>query len=174
LLARRWARRPGLETPSGNAAVSARVRIRGHDAVLSRSTTYMNHSGRAAVALRDHHGVDAAELLVVYDDADLEIGRIRIRERGGAGGHNGMHSLITALDSEEIPRVRLGVLGRDRDSSDLAEYVLREFHPEETEAAHALVEMGADAVETVVSQGVAIAMNRFNGRSALDGADDNA
>jgi PTH1 family peptidyl-tRNA hydrolase len=109
---------------------------------------------------------------VVYDDADLEIGRIRIRERGGAGGHNGMRSLIAALDSEEIPRVRLGVLGRDRESSDLAEYVLRQFDPEEEQAARALVEMGADAVETVVSQGVAIAMNRFNGRLAPEAADD--
>jgi PTH1 family peptidyl-tRNA hydrolase len=132
----------------------------------------MNHSGRAAVALRDHYGVDPPDLLVVYDDADLEIGRIRIRERGGAGGHNGMRSLIAALDSEEIPRVRLGVLGRDRESSDLAEYVLRQFDPEEEQAARALVEMGADAVETVVSQGVAIAMNRFNGRLVPEAADD--
>jgi len=75
----------------------------------------MNRSGRAAVALREHYGVPPEDLLVVYDDADLELGRIRIRPDGGAGGHNGMRSVITALGSEAFPRVRLGVLGQERD-----------------------------------------------------------
>jgi PTH1 family peptidyl-tRNA hydrolase len=126
----------------------------------------MNRSGRAAVALREHYGIPPEDLLVVYDDADLELGRVRIRPDGGAGGHNGMRSVITALGSEAFPRVRLGVLGQERDSTELADYVLAEFNPDEEEAARSLVLLGADAVEAALQDGIPEAMNRFNRRTA--------
>jgi len=126
----------------------------------------MNRSGRAAIALREHYGVQPEDLLVVYDDADLELGRIRIRPDGGAGGHNGMRSVITALGSEAFPRVRLGVLGHERDSTELADYVLAEFDADEEPAARSLVVLGADAVEAALEDGIPEAMNRFNRRTA--------
>jgi len=165
LLAERWGARGALRTPLGNVAWTATVRIGDLAVVLSKSRTYMNRSGRAAVALREHYGVPPEELLVVYDDADLELGRIRIRPEGGAGGHNGMRAVIAALGSEAFPRVRLGVLGQERDSTELADYVLAEFHPDEKEAARSLVALGADAVEAALQEGIPEAMNRFNRRT---------
>ena len=173
LLAKRWAQGSGPETQLGNAALTMTVCIRGHDAVLSRSRTYMNRSGRAAVALRDHYGIEPRDLLAVYDDADLELGRIRIRERGGSGGHNGMQSLVDALGSVDMPRIRLGVLGRERESGDLADYVLSPFELDEEGVARTLIELGADAVETAVSEGIGAAMNRFNSRTVGEGTGNN-
>jgi PTH1 family peptidyl-tRNA hydrolase len=166
LLARRWGEGGALRTALGKVAWTATIRIRGQAVVLSKSRTYMNRSGRAAVALRARYGIPPGNLLVVYDDADLELGRIRIRPDGGAGGHNGMRAVISALGSEAFPRVRLGVLGQERDSTDLADYVLSEFRPDEQETASSLVALGADAVEAVLQDGLPEAMNRFNRRSA--------
>lgn len=166
LLAERWGSGGAIRTPLGNAAWIATVRIGGQATILSKSRTYMNRSGRAAVALREHFGLSPEELLVVYDDADLELGRIRIRPDGGAGGHNGVRSVITTLGSEAFPRVRLGVLGGERESMELADYVLAEFDPEEEETARALVALGADAVEAALQEGIPEAMNRFNCRTA--------
>lgn len=170
LLAERWGASRGSLSPLGGVARTAVVEIRGRSVVLAQSTTYMNRSGRAGVALCAHYGVEPPDLLVVYDDADLELGRVRIRPRGGAGGHNGMRSLIAALRSEDMPRIRLGILGQDRRHSDLAEYVLDEFEPEEAVVAGKMVETGADAVEAVTLEGVEGAMNRFNVRQPTAGA----
>jgi PTH1 family peptidyl-tRNA hydrolase len=100
----------------------------------------------------------------VYDDADLELGRIRIRSAGSAGGHNGLRSLVGALREEGFPRVRLGVRGARRESSDLVDYVLEPFDADEEPLVDDLIERGADAVELILSAGLAAAMNRFNAR----------
>lgn len=169
LLAERWRAAAGSRSPLGRAVWTTAAEIRGRSVVLAKSMTYMNRSGRAGVALCELYGIEPADLVVVYDDADLELGRVRIRPRGGAGGHNGLRSLIAGLGSEDMPRIRLGILGRDRRQSDLADYVLGEFEPEERVLARELVETGADAAETVVVEGVAQAMNRFNVRPAQEG-----
>jgi PTH1 family peptidyl-tRNA hydrolase len=147
-------------------AAAAAIRIGTETAILARPRTYMNRSGRAAAALVERYGVDPGGLVVVYDDADLELGKIRIRHEGGAGGHNGVRSIIGVLRTEAFPRVRLGIFGRERESTELMDYVLGEFEPQEVPVARALVELGADAVEESVRHGIAEAMNRFNGRSA--------
>lgn len=134
--------------------------------VLAKPRTYMNRSGRAAVALCRHYTALPRQLLVVYDDADLPLGRIRIRPEGSAGGHRGLVSLIDALQSEEFPRVRLGVRGQEREERELSDYVLAPFEPEEEKIADSLVALAADAVDAVLVSGVEIAMNRFNGRDA--------
>lgn len=167
----RWGASPGSLTPLGRVVRIAVVEIRGRSVVLAKSMTYMNRSGRAGLALCEHYGVEPPDLLVVYDDADLELGRVRVRPRGGAGGHNGMRSLIAALSSEDMPRIRLGILGRDRTRSELADYVLDEFEPEETVLARAMIETGADAVEAVAVEGVEAAMNRFNVRPPPPGVE---
>jgi PTH1 family peptidyl-tRNA hydrolase len=139
--------------------------------LLAQPQTFMNRSGRAAAALCEHCGVEPRRLLVVLDDADLELGRLRVRPAGGAGGHNGMRSILEALRTAELPRVRLGVRGVGRDEEDLSDYVLRPFDPPETGVAAELVVRAADAVEAILERGLAPAMNEFNSRSGA-GADD--
>jgi PTH1 family peptidyl-tRNA hydrolase len=125
----------------------------------------MNRSGRAAVALCARYAVEPSRILLVYDDADLELGRIRLRLQGGAGGHNGVRSTINALRTEQIPRLRLGVRGAGRGEAELADYVLEPFEAAEEPVAAALVDLGVEAVEAVLEKGVEAAMNAYNGRS---------
>jgi len=134
--------------------------------VLAKPRTFMNRSGRAAAALCRTYDALPHEMLVVYDDADLELGLLRLRRSGGAGGHNGMRSLIEVLGTEEFPRVRLGVRGDGRDERELADYVLDAFLAPELPVAEALADLGADAVEEVIETGLETAMNRYNGRRA--------
>jgi PTH1 family peptidyl-tRNA hydrolase len=141
---------------------TAQTRIAERPVVLARPRTYMNRSGRAALALCRHHDVDPAELLVIYDDADLALGRLRIRPGGSAGGHNGLTSLIQVLGTDAIPRVRLGVRGEGRDEVELADYVLDEFEAHERPVADELVKLGAEAVVAILGSDVPTAMNRFN------------
>lgn len=133
--------------------------------VLAKPRTYMNRSGRAAVALCAHFDVDPSEILLVYDDADLALGRIRLRLQGGAGGHNGVRSAIDALRTDRIPRLRLGVRGADRGDGELSDYVLAPFEGVEEPVAVALVDLAVEAIEAAVEKGVEAAMNVYNGRS---------
>jgi PTH1 family peptidyl-tRNA hydrolase len=144
------------------AARIAEVEIGGEPVVLAEPRTYMNRSGRAAGDLLRRYRGEAADLLVVHDDADLTLGRIRLRPGGGAGGHNGIRSVMTALGTGDFPRVKLGVKGDGREAADLADYVLEEFTPDESAAVRDLVAIGSDAVEAVVTAGIEAAMNRFN------------
>jgi PTH1 family peptidyl-tRNA hydrolase len=152
-------------SPSRAAAVAELSGSEG-TLVLARPRTFMNRAGRAGVALCHHYHAAPEDLLVVYDDADLELGRLRIRLSGSAGGHNGLQSLIDALRSDRIPRLRLGVRGATRDTHDLADYVLAPFEPEEEALAAALVELASAAVETALQEGLPAAMNRYSGRFA--------
>jgi len=138
------------------------------ETVLAKPRTYMNRSGRAAMALLRRHDATPEDLIVVYDDADLELGRVRVRPAGSPGGHRGVRSLIDALRTDEFARVRLGVRGEGRDEMELADYVLEAFDPEEVPVSERLVQTGADAVETLLSEGIESAMNRFNGLSVLE------
>jgi len=131
--------------------------------VLAQPRTFMNRSGRAAGALCRRYDARPEQLLVVYDDADLALGRIRIRPEGGAGGHNGIRSIMDAIGTGEFPRIRLGVRGEEREARDLADYVLEPFLEEERATAAALVELATQAVEAWLRDGLDSAMNRFNG-----------
>jgi len=130
--------------------------------VLAKPRTYMNRSGRAAAALCRFYSARPEELLVVYDDADLPLGNMRIRRGGGAGGHNGIKSLIEVLGTSEFPRVRLGVKGEGRDDEDLADYVLESFELDELQLVGPLIDLGVAAVEEILAHGLDAAMNRFN------------
>ena len=140
--------------------------------VLAKPRTYMNRSGRAGLALGRHYGASAQQFVVVHDDADLALGRLRIRAEGGAGGHNGIRSLLDAFGSREFRRVRLGVRGEAREEQELADYVLAPFPNDERAVAEELADLAADAVETLLEQGLTVAMNRFNGRSVASLDDD--
>jgi PTH1 family peptidyl-tRNA hydrolase len=143
--------------------------------VLAKPRTFMNRSGRAALALLGRYDAAPEDLVVVYDDADLELGRIRVRSAGSPGGHRGVRSLIDALRTDGFPRVRLGVRGEGRDDMELADYVLEAFDPDEIPVSERLVQTGADAVEALLADGIESAMNRFNGLSVAgstaEGAD---
>jgi PTH1 family peptidyl-tRNA hydrolase len=134
--------------------------------VLAKPSTFMNRSGRSGAALRQHYDVEPAAFLVVYDDVALDLGRLRVRGRGSAGGHNGVSSLIEAWQNDEFPRVRLGIRGgHDGDEEDLADYVLNEFPVGERAVAQTLVEAGAAAVDCILEHGLTVAMNEFNARN---------
>ena len=130
--------------------------------VLVRPQTFMNRSGDCVAAVVRKYRLDEGSVLVVVDDVDLPLGQIRIRPAGGAGGHNGLRSVIDRLGSQAFPRMRLGV-GLRPPGSELVDFVLGRFTREERVPAQVMVERAADAVETALEMGVPEAMNRFNG-----------
>ncbi len=133
----------------------------GRRVVLVEPMTFMNESGTAVAALLRWHRWTLAELLLVYDDVDLPLGTIRIRPRGGAGGHRGTQSVIDAVGGDEFPRVRVGI-GRDAAGRDTVAHVLSIFDAAEVPVAEAAFDRAADAVVACVTEGVDRAMNRFN------------
>ena len=138
--------------------------------LLVKPLSFMNCSGLALARLLSRTGGGAADLVVVLDDVALELGTVRVRERGSDGGHNGLASIADALGTTGFARVRIGVreVGRPIEDlpSDLAEYVLSDFPKADAPAVAAAVTLAADAVECLVRDGSAVAMNRFNGRRA--------
>lgn len=140
--------------------------IAGEPVGLVKPLTFMNLSGRAVAPLVNRDALPPAHLIVIYDDADLPVGKIRLRARGSAGGHGGLKSIIGSLGSSEFPRVRIGI-GRSS-SGDLIEHVLSRFGPQEREAVDRAIERAADAVESFLAHGVEAAMNQFNAQEPAE------
>jgi PTH1 family peptidyl-tRNA hydrolase len=135
---------------------------RGPDAVLVvKPLTMMNLSGTAVAAVAGFYKVDTAAILVAADDVNLPLGRLRLRARGTAGGHNGFKSIIGCLGTEEFPRVRVGV-GRGDPRRDLADHVLARFDDDERSEVERAIARAADAVETFLAEGIEAAMSRYN------------
>jgi PTH1 family peptidyl-tRNA hydrolase len=122
----------------------------------------MNRSGAAVERLLLDHDLPPDRLVVLVDDVALELGRLRVRERGSHGGHNGLRSIIETLQSEDFPRVRIGIR-KGEIEGDLADYVLDPFPSEDVLVVQEAVGRAADAVESLIREGVTSAMNRFNG-----------
>lgn len=138
-----------------------------HRVVLARPHTFMNRSGDAVAGLLRHYRLDPAHLLVVHDDLDLPLGRLRLRPEGSAGGHQGLRSIIERLRTAAVPRLRLGIgrPGEDatrRGQEAVVDYVLASFRPDELPVLEEMVERAADAVTCLLEEGMAAAMNRFN------------
>ncbi|HEX4825488.1 MAG TPA: aminoacyl-tRNA hydrolase [Candidatus Polarisedimenticolaceae bacterium] len=150
----------------GRLTYAAKTEWAGEPVVLAQPRTLMNRSGQAAAALVRKHALELTDLIVVYDDADLAFGRVRVRPEGGAGGHNGIRSLMDTFGTGAFARVKLGVLGEGRHSRDLADYVLDRFLPDEKPVVLRMVTLAADAVESVLRQGVLAAQAAFNGATA--------
>jgi PTH1 family peptidyl-tRNA hydrolase len=150
----------------GRLTWTAETEYGGQRVVLAKPRTLMNRSGQAAAALARKFGASPGDFIVVFDDADLAFGRVRVRPEGGAGGHNGVRSLVESLAAREFPRVKLGVLGEGRHSRDLADYVLDRFHPDERPTLSTMVDLAADAVEMVLRDGVLAAQRAYNGVSS--------
>jgi len=144
----------------------ARCERGGETWLLVQPQTFMNLSGTSVAPLLRYHGGGPENLVVVLDDVDLPLGRMRIRPDGGSGGHRGLASVIEAVGTESFARVRLGV-GRDRTAAGgLVEHVLGRFDTASRQTAQRMVATAADAVECLVEKGLAEAMNRFNGLQA--------
>jgi len=156
-----------VERPEAKSYVG-KGRIGQQEVALAKPQTYMNLSGMAVRELAERYEVAAAQILVVVDEVALPWGSLRIRERGSAGGHNGLKSVIGALGTDEFVRVRLGIQP-DHPVGDLAAYVLHRMRKAELEAAAELVEQAANAVECAVTEGVRRAMNQFNRRAPQAG-----
>ena len=129
--------------------------------LLAKPLTFMNLSGDAIGDLLRFYKIDLPDLFVVVDDANLELGRLRARPSGSAGGHNGLKSIIEALGTEEFARLRVGV-GRGDGRLDLADHVLAKFDPDERIEVAEAVGRTADAAELFVTEGIVAVMNRFN------------
>ena len=148
-------------------------RIAGQDVVLAKPQTMMNLSGLAVSELVRRAECEPSDVIVLCDDIALPWGMIRVRERGSAGGHNGLKSVIGALGTIEFPRVRLGVQPEEF-RGDLKEYVLRQIRRDEEDLVAEEIEQGAEAVKAILAEGTPSAMNRFNRRVQLPGEDESA
>ena len=137
--------------------------IAGQKVLLAEPLTYMNLSGESVRELVDYYKVDPTdELIIIYDDINLAPGKLRIREKGSAGGHNGIKNIIAHLGSQEFPRIRIGV-GEKPKGWDLADYVLGRFAKEEEPVIREALEKVVQACEAMITEDTRTAMNRFNG-----------
>lgn len=132
--------------------------------MLLKPLTFMNESGRAAQAVGHFYKTAPAETLVVYDDVDIPLGRMRIRKSGSAAGHNGIRSLISSFGTEEFPRLKVGIAPEDgRPAGDrMVDHVLGTFRAEEQSLLQSVIQRAADAVMSAVDRGMDAAMNVFN------------
>ncbi|HWF38420.1 MAG TPA: aminoacyl-tRNA hydrolase [Candidatus Acidoferrales bacterium] len=133
----------------------------GEEVILAKPQTYMNLSGVAVRMLLEKYDAGPAEMIVLVDDVDLPWGTLRIRERGSAGTHNGLKSIISSVGTQEFIRVRLGV-GPEKVWGDLRDYVLHAMNKAERETAAQVVADAIEAVETILGEGISKAMNQFN------------
>lgn len=135
--------------------------IAGEKVILMKPQTYMNLSGEAVKACMDFHKISSEDLIVIYDDISLEIGQLRIRKSGSAGGHNGIKNIIAQIGTEEFPRIRFGV-GEKPAGWDLANYVLGRFPEEEMKIVGPRIMDAVKATETMLKSGIDKAMNNYN------------
>jgi PTH1 family peptidyl-tRNA hydrolase len=150
--------RAGWESAPAEALIA---KWRAASVLLAKPLTFMNLSGQAVVDLLRFFKIDVADLVVVVDDVNLEVGRLRARPGGSAGGHNGLKSIIELLGREDFARLRIGV-GRGDARRDLADHVLARFDPDERTSVAETVGRAADAVELFVAEGIGPVMNAHN------------
>ncbi len=141
-------------------------RVGERSVVLAKPQTYMNRSGDSVGRLCDFYGIQPADILVVYDEIDLPIGTLRIREKGGSGGHNGMKSVISRM-GQDFPRIRLGV-DRPPGRMDPSVYLLNDFEDDEWLIVDEMISKAVVAIEMILSDGLDLAMTRFNGPLGSD------
>jgi PTH1 family peptidyl-tRNA hydrolase len=150
--------------PMGTKGARYRVgtgKINGEEVILVKPFTFMNRSGLAVKHFLESHRLGSNDLIVIQDDLDLEFGRIKLKDRGGNGGHKGIASIIEALGSDEFLRVRIGI-GRPPASVGATEYVLGPFTQEEKADMEEVIRRAREAIEVIMREGVEKAMNQFH------------
>lgn len=160
MLADRLASASHLKFSLSGDCLWAKGAVAGQDALFLKPQTFMNLSGGPVRAFAERFKVEEGMIIVAYDDIDLPVGRIRVKRGGGSGGHRGVASIIDRLGGREFMRVRLGV-GRPV-HGDVADYVLSPFTEDEAGSLEEMLERGLQAIETIASEGLDAAMNRFN------------
>ncbi len=149
------------ENPSLEALIAE-----GKEAVLLLPLTYMNLSGKAVAGATEHYRIPPERVLLVHDDLDLPLGRMKILPRGGSGGHRGVASVLAMLGTEEIPRLKLGI-GRPPSGISVPDYVLSPFRPEEEPVVEKVLELSVAAMRTILREGLPKAMSLYNRRDLL-------
>lgn len=147
---------------SRHKALISEGMIQGRKVMLVKPQTFMNNSGESLAEILDYYRVDPSHLIVIYDDIDLEAGKLRIRQKGGPGTHNGMRSIVSHLKTEDFPRIRIGI-GKPGDKTELTDYVLGRFTPEERKLINEAIERASLAVATMICASIEIAMGKYNG-----------
>jgi PTH1 family peptidyl-tRNA hydrolase len=156
------ARRAGLAlTRQSLASLWAKGRVADRAAILALPQTYMNRSGQAAASLSHYFKLGPESLVVVHDDLDLELGRLKVARKGSAAGHKGVASVMQHLGTAEFARLKLGI-GRPRHDEPIERYVLEGFYADQREMVDKAVGMAVDCLEVILSQGVEAAMQRFH------------
>jgi PTH1 family peptidyl-tRNA hydrolase len=144
-------------------------KIAGIEVLLAKPKTFVNKSGEAVERLMHKYNISTDDLIVIYDDLDLPLGKLRLRPEGSAGGHKGINSIISALASEGFPRIKVGI-GRPTtedgtaitDEDVIVGYVLSDFTPQEDPAIKPTIATVAEAIHCILTEGITAAMNRFN------------
>ena len=144
--------------------------ISGQKVMLIKPQTYMNNSGEALRDIKNYYKFEDDELIVIFDDIDIDFGSIRIKQKGSAGTHNGMKSIIYHLQYDKFPRVKIAV-GKKPEYMNLANFVLSGFSEKEADTVREEIYMAADAVEEIIASSVDKAMNRFNSKNVLEDDD---
>lgn len=146
-------------------AVLTDGRLEGARIYLAKPQTFMNLAGSSVGPLARFYRVPPSAVVIVFDDLDLPLGLIRLRGAGGSGGHRGMESILGALGTEAVPRLRLGI-GRPPGRQDPADYVLEDFRDDEEDVVQAAIHRGAECLRSFVRDGLELAMTKFNPASA--------
>ena len=141
--------------------------VRGEKLLLARPGTFVNLSGKPVACLVHKHNISLNNLLIIQDDLDLPLGKIRLRRSGGSGGHKGMNSIISALESEDFPRIRVGIGRPQAEEQSISEdaivhYVLSDFLPQEEAIIKPVIAKVAEAIDCFLTQGIEAAMSKFN------------
>ena len=144
-------------------AMTGFCELGGQKVLLVKPMTYMNLSGQAVRPLADYYKIPPEHILVIFDDVSLPVGKLRVRPDGSAGGHNGAKSLIAELGTQSFPRIRIGVGEKPHPDYDLADWVLSSFSAQEEKLLAPALERAVEAAQTVIEEGVARAMNQYNG-----------
>lgn len=155
-------------------SLTARGRVGGEAVLVARPQTYMNRSGEAVDCLLRLCDAGPADLLVVCDDAAIDLGNLRVRPSGSDGGHRGLRSIVERLGTEEFPRLRIGIRTARVAEGDLSEEVLAPFLPGELEVAGEQASRAAQCIRVVLEQGIRAAMNAFNRRQPNDPRESSA
>ncbi len=143
-------------------SLTADISVGGKRCVLMKPSTYMNNSGEAVVEALNFYKLSTENMIVIYDDISLDVGKMRIRQKGSAGGHNGMKSIICLTGSDIFPRVKVGVGAKPHPDFPLADWVLSPFKNEEGEALEKALESAAASVKLIVEGKINEAMNKYN------------
>lgn len=139
----------------------ARGEISGIPVILAKPTTYMNTSGVAVASLVRQEKILMSDILIIHDDMDLPLGKIRLKPKGSAGGHHGIESIIASLGSQEFPRLRVGI-GRPGDTGGTIDYVLGDFVPSERDIVEEVIARVSKAIDCFLAEGLEKAMSQFN------------